>query len=557
MILHRSIGFIGLTFISIGGIIGSGWIFGPLITAQLAGPASIVSWALGGLSMLVLAMCFAEISSIVPVAGGIARLPMFSHGKFTAMILGWTAWLGYNTAAPIETIAALNYLAAYFPWLRPEDAAQNELSMLGMLVAFGVMIFFTVLNAFGAKVFAQTNTAITWFKIAIPLVVAFALLYLNFNIENFTAKGGFMPHGWNGVFSAISTGGIIFSFIGFRHAIDMAGETKRPQVIIPLALSTSLLLCLVIYEVLQVAFVGALNEQQLANGWENIHFQGHLGPLAGVIIGLSVGWLTVVLYAGAVLGPFGAGLISTGSNGRLAYAMSENDLFPSWVGHLSLYRVPFRAMLLNLVVGMCVILFLTFKQAVALNSAAIILSFSIGPIAVYTFRRQLAHRPRKFKLPFVQVMGVLGFIVSSLVIYWSGWDVFRVMLISMIIGVIIFVIHVWMKKEPWSEQQVQYALWLIPYLLGLGIISYLGNFGGGKHWIDFPLDIVLVALLGVFIFYLASYSALPNKVAFAYYEEAKRHYESQHMLYVYPEMMPLTVACDDEDGCPNEHNSTD
>ncbi|MCY4044396.1 MAG: APC family permease [Cellvibrionales bacterium] len=549
MTLNRSIGFIGLTFIAVGGVIGSGWIFGPLITAKLAGPASIVSWALGGVGMLILALSFAEISSLIPVAGGIARLPMFSHGKFTAMLMGWTAWLGYNTAAPIETIAALDYLAAYFPWLQAASGEQNALSLAGMAVAAGVLVFFTVLNAFGVQAFAKANTSITWFKIAIPSVIALSLLYLQFEPDNFTEYGGFMPFGWTGVFSAISTGGIIFSLIGFRHAIDMAGETKKPQIVIPLALATSLLLCLFIYEILQVAFVGALSPEHLANGWDKIKFSNNLGPLAGVIVGLGVGWLTVVLYAGAVVGPLGAGLISTGSNGRLAYAMTENDLFPSWLGRLSANKVPMRAMGLNLLVGFYVVFFMKFEEAVALNSAAIILSFSIGPIAVYTFRKQLADRPRKFQLPCVQLMGILGLWVASLVIYWSGWHVFRVMFISFIIGIVMFGVHVIAKKEHWKEQQIDHAFWVFPYLFGLGWISYLGHYGGGLMVIDFPLDVILVLALSVIIFYLAAASAMSVPQARAYFEEARCHHETQHKLTVYPEKTPLIVACDEEAEC--------
>lgn len=548
MTLHRSIGFIGLTFIAVGGVIGSGWIFGPLITANLAGPASIVAWALGGLGMLILAMSFAEISSLIPVAGGIARLPMFSHGKFTAMMMGWTAWLGYNTAAPIETIAALNYLAAYFPWLRLEGGGQNELSMAGMGCASLMMMLFTLLNAFGVRAFAHANTAITWIKIAIPTIIAVALLYLNFNVENFTAFGGFMPYGWSGVFSAISTGGIIFSFIGFRHAIDMAGETKRPQIIIPLALASSLVLCLIIYEILQIAFIGSLSEAQLANGWNNIHFEGNLGPLAGVIVGLGVGWLTVVLYVGAVIGPLGAGLISTGSNGRLIYAMAENDLFPNVFMQLTRYKIPLNGMLFNLFLGFAVIYFLTFEEAVALNSAAIILSFSIGPIAVYTFRRQLAHRPRKFKLPCIHVMGILGLTVSSLVIYWSGWLVFRVMFVALLLGFGMFCFRIVRKRKNWKNQHIKNGFWVLPYLLGLGAVSYLGTYGKGSlHVLVFPFDMLSVFALSAAIFYIASKNALSDSEAYEYFEEAKLHHEAQHKLCVYPEKTPLIVACDDEE----------
>ena len=543
---NRGIGFIGLTFIAVGGVIGSGWIFGPLITAKLAGPASVVSWALGGLGMLILAFSYAEISSIIPVAGGMARLPMFSHGKTTTMVMGWTAWIGYNTAAPIETIAVLDYLAAFFPWLKTSADAQFDLSLAGMGVAICILALFTFINAVGVNFFAKTNTSLTWFKIAIPLIIAAALLYFKFNPENFTAHGGFMPNGWHGVFAAISSGGIIFSFIGFRHAIDMAGETKSPQFVIPIALTSSLLLCLILYEIVQIAFIGALTPTQLANGWSNLTLAGDLGPLAVVVTSLGIGFFTVLLYAGAIIGPTGAALVSTGSSGRLAYAMAENELFPSYFDKLSARAVPLRAMVLNLLAGAIIVLFVSFKEAVALNSASIILSFSVGPIAVYTFRRQFSNIKRHFKLPFVQIFGIAGFCVSSLIIYWSGWNVIIVMYGALVIGMVLFVVNVFYRKESISDIDLKNALWIIPYLICLSLISYFGSYGGGKGYLSFPYDELIVIALGVCTFYLAAYSGLSNDRAQAYLNEAQE-YKEDEALSVFEEKSPFEIEIDVED----------
>ena len=63
------------------------------------------------LAMLVLALCFAEVTGVLPVAGGIARIPHFTHGDVSSAVLGWSAWVGYNTAAPIETIASTKFQA--------------------------------------------------------------------------------------------------------------------------------------------------------------------------------------------------------------------------------------------------------------------------------------------------------------------------------------------------------------------------------------------------------------------------------------------------------------
>ncbi|NQX89305.1 MAG: APC family permease [Halioglobus sp.] len=503
MTLKRNIGPLGLTFVAVSGVIGSGWIFGPLIAAQIAGPAALVSWAIGGIGMLVLALSYAEISSIIPVAGGIARLPAFSHGKTTTMVMGWTAWLGYNTQAPIETIAALDYLAAYYPAIRDGTDTQFSLSPLGMSVAIALLAFFTWINAIGVRFFARTNTAITWIKIIIPVLLAACLIDLEFNPGNFTEYGGFMPMGWSGVFAAVASGGIVFSFIGFRHAIDMAGETSNPQRTIPMAIIFSILLCIAIYSVLQLAFIGALSHEQLAEGWSHIKLGNKLGPLASLVVALGITWITLTLYAGVFIGPVGAALVSTGSGGRLVLAMAENDLFPDFFRQLSSRSIPLRGMLLNLVIGALTVVAFSFEQVVTLNSATIILSFSIGPVALVCFRKQFPHLKRRFRLPVAEIVGVVGFALATLIIYWSGWQIVLLMFAVLGSGVVVFLLHIALRRLPLAALNLGNAVWLLPYLLGIAGLSYLGNYGGGRGIVSQPWDLLLALVLSGVSFVMA------------------------------------------------------
>lgn len=519
MTLKRHIGMIGLTFVAVGGVMGSGWIFGPLTAATIAGPASIIAWALGGLGMLILALSYAEVSSILPVAGGTARLPIFSHGNLVAAVMGWTAWLGYNTTAAIETIALLDYLAFFFPSLRASLNQQFVLSWSGMLVGILLLAGFVYINALGVKFFARANTSVTWFKIGIPIIIALGLLCFNFHPENFTNYGGFMPSGWPSVFAAISMGGVVFSFVGFRHAIDMAGETKNPARNIPLALLLSVLLCLCIYELLQVAFIGAISADELANGWQNMHLGGQWGPLAGLLVALGVAWLTVLLYVGVIASPFGAALVSTGSSGRLVLAMAQHRLFPPYFATLSSKSVPLKGMWLNWFAGALVIMFLSFEESVALNSASIIFSFSMGPIAVYCFRRQFIDLPRRFKLPWVQIFGLVGLSVASLMVHWSGWRVFTIMIAVLLMVAIVFTGRSLFSQKKSIELDGKHASWLLPYLVGLGLLGYFGEYGGISLLV-FPIGDVLVLILSIVTFYLAYYLRLPNKRAQANFEQA-------------------------------------
>src|SRR4051812_36789703 len=104
--LTRSVGFYGLMFVSLGSIIGSGWLLGALTAAEVAGPASIISWILAAAMLATLALVYAELGATYPVAGGSGRFPYYSHGPITGFIGGWAASVQAGLFPPIEGAAA-------------------------------------------------------------------------------------------------------------------------------------------------------------------------------------------------------------------------------------------------------------------------------------------------------------------------------------------------------------------------------------------------------------------------------------------------------------------
>src|SRR3954469_19817317 len=194
--MRRDVGLVGLTFASLGSIIGSGWLFGALFAAQAAGPAALVSWGLGGLAVILLALIHAELGSMYPVAGGSARFPHFSHGSIVGFAIGWIAWIGAVTTAPIEVEAALQYATHYASWLTWQSGDTTVLTVYGYGVAAVLMLLFTVINLMGVRWLAETNKYAVWWKLAIPIVTVIALMASRFDTANLTAGGGFMPFGF-------------------------------------------------------------------------------------------------------------------------------------------------------------------------------------------------------------------------------------------------------------------------------------------------------------------------------------------------------------------------
>jgi amino acid transporter len=505
MKLQRSIGLVGLTFIALSGMLGSGWLFAPHLVAQEAGPAALISWGIGGLVMLLLALTFAEVSAMLPVAGGLARVPFFSHGRLVGVAMGWAAWVGYTTTAPIEVMAMLKYLDQWLPFIREADG--SGMTGAGFLISAALLAVMVLINAWGVQFFTRVNTSITWFKLVIPVVIAVAILGGRFDFANLSTPS-YMPYGWTGVLAGVSTGGVIFAFLGFRHAIDMAGEVRNPQWTIPLALIGSIILCLFIYVLVQLAFLGAVSPQEISGGWKGLEFGHDLGPFAAIGIAIGMTWLVSVIFAGAIISPFGGALVATGSNARLAMALGESGMFPRAIAAISPRGVPLNGLILNLAIGAVLVVVMSFDELVTLNGAAIVLSFLAGPIALVALRAQLPDRARLFRLPAAAPLCAAAFVAATWTLYWSGWHTTWVLGLAILAGLVLFLLMREKMGAPGSLDLPQ-VRWLPAYLVGLGALSYLGNFGGGLGVIPFGWDLAAGAALGVASFAHAYRDRLP------------------------------------------------
>jgi amino acid transporter len=168
-----------------------------------------------------------------------------------------------------------------------------------------------------------------WWKLGIICLVVVAFFIAAFAPDRFSAAGGFAPYGADAIFSAIASAGIVFSYLGFRQSVELAGETSNPKRNVPFAVIGAVLITMAIYTLLQVAFIGALPADSLAGGWGSLDFPNSFGPLAGLatVLGLSV--IAVLLYADAIVSPADTGLIYYATTSRIAYAMGRNGNAPA------------------------------------------------------------------------------------------------------------------------------------------------------------------------------------------------------------------------------------
>jgi amino acid transporter len=353
--LSRRLSPITLFMLSMNGIIGSGWLLAPLYTTKIAGPAAIISWVIGGLAAILIAFTFAELSTLFPVAGGTAQIPQISHGKLASFILSWIAWLSTLMMAPIEVQAVLQYASLFFPTLmHTAPGGVATLTLLGYGWAGLLMLLLCIINIVSYQGLVRFNFILFFFKFSVILLTIVAIYRTSFHLQNFNGLGTAMttPAGWQAIFSAVATGGIMLAFNGFKSGVELAGEARNLALSIPLSIVGTVFACLLLYIGLQVVFIGALDPQTIAHGWQHLSFTGDIGPFVGLAATLGLVLLLKLLYANWIVSPLGAGLIYVTSTARILYAMSTMGFVPKFLSKLNGQRFPMWAILVNFVLGM-------------------------------------------------------------------------------------------------------------------------------------------------------------------------------------------------------------
>jgi amino acid transporter len=512
--LRREIGFIGLLWASGGSIIGSGWLFGAQGALAAAGPAAIISWVIGAVAILLLALVHAELGAMYPVAGGTARFPHYAFGGAVGASFGWFSWLQAATVAPIEVMAVIQYGQHYSfasGWMKLSHG-QHVLTATGVVAAIVLMAFFTAINFLGVRKLANTNSAATWWKVGVPILTIVVLAATHFHTSNFTAADGFNPYGAKGILTAVSTSGIIFALLGFEQADQLAGESSNPKRDIPRAVIGAITLGATIYILLQIVFLAALPAAQIQGTWATAGYTTFSGPFANLATIVGLGWLATILYIDAVISPAGTGLIYTTATSRVSYGLSRNGYVPKVYESVDRRGIPWFGLVTAFVIGcVCFLPFPSWKSLVGLITSASVLMYAGAPLALGAFRRRLPAADRPYRAPVATVLAPVAFAVANLLILWSGWTTDYKLGIAILIGYAILAANRIFKLNPTTPVlDLHAAVWLPVYLVGMGLIVYLSDFGPLKNPV-FPLwwDMIVVAAFSLLVYAWAQRVALP------------------------------------------------
>jgi APA family basic amino acid/polyamine antiporter len=299
--LKRSLGPWALTAMGIGAIIGTGiFVLTGVASATRAGPSLTLSFVVAGIVSALAALCYAEVSSKVPISGSAYTYTYATVGEFAAWIIGWSLVLEYALGASTVSVGWSGYftyiLHTLFGWNIPQawqhchwDATPG----IANLPAAAIIFLITALLVRGTKESGTVNAVIVTIKVAVVLFfIAIGIGHVdtaNYHLPPGpqTGAGGYFPFGIAGMFGGAAF--IFFAYIGFDAVSTTAEEAKNPAKDLPFGIIMSLAICTVLYIIVVAILNGMVPFYKL-----NVSF-----PVAFAVNSVGLAWAGVFISFGA------------------------------------------------------------------------------------------------------------------------------------------------------------------------------------------------------------------------------------------------------------------
>ncbi|WP_131738195.1 amino acid permease [Actinomadura roseirufa] len=426
--LRRDLSAFDLLVFGVGVIIGTGiFVLTGQVARDKAGPAVALSFVIAAVVCGLAALCYAEFSSTVPVAGSAYTFSYATLGEFPAWVIGWDLILELALGAAVVAVGWSGYADSllsdahvHLPAaiLHPPGEDGGVVNVPAILLVLVV----TTLLVLGVKVSSRVNAVVVTIKLFVVLLVIGAGLFFvkgaNYHPfippaeSNTTVKGGAAPlmqvlfgitpvsYGWLGVLAAVAV--VFFAYIGFDIVATAAEEARRPQRDLPIGLIGSLLVTAVLYAAVSLVVAGMQNYKDLSVG----------APLADAFRAVGHPGFATVISFGAVAGLTTVVLILLLGQSRVFFAMSRDGLLPARLAVVHpRFGTPYRSTIIMGTLVAALAGFIPLAKLAELVNIGTLFAFLVVSIGVLVLRRTRPDLPRAFRtplVPFVPILSVLA-----------------------------------------------------------------------------------------------------------------------------------------------------
>ncbi len=430
--LKRALGWVSLMALGIGGIIGAGiFVLTGTAAANYAGPGVMISFMLSGLACAFVALCYAELASLIPVSGSTYTYTYATLGEIFAWIIGWDLVLEYGAGAATVAVGWAGYfkdvlagfgihppaalMTAYFA----EPAAHGGVAVSGLfnVPAAVIILLLTGILTLGTKESSRFNNVIVAIKVSVVLaVIIFGASHVD--TANWTPlippnTGEFGHYGWSGVVSGASV--VFFAYIGFDAVSTAAQEAHTPQRDVPIGILGSLIVCTVLYIAVAAVATGIVPYKEL----------GVPDPIAVAMDHTGVAWLSWAVKFGALAGLTTAMLVLLFGQTRVFYAMAQDGLLPPLFAKLhDKWRTPAISQVLVGVLTALIAGLLPIEILGKLVNIGTLAAFALVCGAVLHLRRSNPDLHRPFRapgIPWLPVLGILSCLALMLFLPLLTW----------------------------------------------------------------------------------------------------------------------------------------
>ena len=406
--LKRVLSAFDLTLLGIGAIIGTGiFVLTGVAAAIHAGPAVVLSFVVSGLACAFAALCYAEFSSMIPVAGSAYTYAYATLGELFAWIIGWDLILEYAVGSITVSIGWSGYFVNLLSSIGihiPQWATQPPFNLPAAIIVF----IMTVILVIGIRESARFNNAMVTVKLAVILFfIFFGAFYVR--PENWSP---FIPFGWSGIMTGAAI--VFFAYIGFDAVSTTAEEAKNPKRDLPIGIIASLLICTVLYIIVSGILTGIV---PVGTVKDNNSFLS--APVAFALNYINQGWASGIISIGAIMGITSVLLVMLMGQPRVFFAMSRDNLLPEKISTVHpKFGTPYITTIITGVAVAIIAMMVPIGTAAELTNIGTLFAFAIVSTSVLILRRTQPDTPRPFKTPFVYIIAPLG-VLSSLYLMYS------------------------------------------------------------------------------------------------------------------------------------------